>query len=238
MNKSIIGEQIWQGDHNGFLKQLCDAGELVKGGQAIQGYCLCATAYYSHYASQLRRKPWRAVFEFGRAQNYARLVARTAMLSELSHGQCDVVGTILLRRWLWMRGDAGIAVDFLIGGLDKEDVPYHSRALMTIGLAEGYFRLTRRNECFVAMTAALSFESFVWEEKDQKQARRQFSRVLRRAATLYFRLGDTLNADHIHEKALEYTNHPDYGSKDQAMKIRQEWKILHLPHFVQAFLPC
>jgi len=232
-------EKVWQGNPEGFQEQLEQARALERQNKSIEAYVLYATACYSHYSSLLRSHPLQAFLEFRQAKRYARLLGKIhegdKFLSALSHGQCDIIGTILLRRWLWLRADPKTAMKFLYAGLDKSHVPAHSVALMIMGIAEGNFLLGKECESEEGLLLVLTYRQSVEGEPDVLHARRQFCRVLRRAFGLHYKLGHIEMARDLHCEALECSELCE--SKDQFDKIQLEWKILHWPKWVQALLP-
>ncbi|OGZ46171.1 MAG: hypothetical protein A3C84_04920 [Candidatus Ryanbacteria bacterium RIFCSPHIGHO2_02_FULL_48_12] len=232
-------EKVWQRDLQGFQEQLTQARDLEQEGRCIEAYCLFATAYYSHYASQIKRHPIRAFLEFCQAKRYAELAFEESFSQQviLSHSKCDVIATILLRRWLWQKANptrAGLLLDV---GLAKADLPPHSHALMTMGLAEAHYLLGNKEGCVAKVEEALAHEASLETEQDQVQAHRQFCRVLRRAFTLYFKLGHVDKASGCFQKALEYAADQRWKSEDQHKKLLWERAVLRLPAFVQWLLP-
>ena len=232
-------EKVWQGDPAGLQEQLTQARKLKHEGKHLEAYCMYASAYYSHYASELNRNPFRALYEFWLARQYAwrafKHSAKTA--AELSYGHCDVLGNVFLEGWLWLRPDVSLAMSFLHEGLSKPDVPPHARALMTIAKAKGYCLLGNRKRSEEMALQALSYEDDIKTESDQVQAHRQFTRVLRRAMTLAHAYDGYENVLEFHTRALRMARDPRWRSRDQINKIYGEWRRLHRSPLAQAFLP-
>jgi hypothetical protein len=181
----------------------------------------------------------RAFYEFWLARLYAWRAFKYAVktVANLSHGQCDVLGTVFLDGWLWLKPQVSLAMSLLHEGLSFPDVPPHARALMTIGKAKGYSLFGNRTRCEEMAIQALSYEDSVKTEPDQVQAHRQFARVLRRAMTLAHKYDGYENVLELHARALRMARDPRWRSRDQINKIYAEWRKLHRSPLAQAFLP-
>ena len=232
-------EKVWQGDPAGLQEQLTQARKLKHEGKLLDAYCMYASAYYSHYTSELNRNPFRALYEFWLARQYAwRAFKHSAKAAtEPSYGQCEVLASVFLEGWLWLRPDVSLAMSFLHEGLSQPDVPPHARALMTIGKAKGYCLLGNRKQSEEMALQALSYEDDIKTESDQVQAHRQFTRVLRRAMTLAHTYDGYENVLEFHSRALRMARDPRWRSRDQINKIYGEWRRGHRSPLAQAFLP-
>ena len=155
MSAQSTGEKIWQNKIDGALKALEEARRMLRSGDKLGAYVKIASAHYSFATGQtgfLRRLA--AVRSFIRAKHWVRKAARFVQPEQqirqerydvLTHGQCDVIGTILLRRLLWVEDDPFEAFLFFDAGLKKENVPPHSRALLHMGAAEAVFAVNAAN---------------------------------------------------------------------------------------------
>ncbi len=236
------GEQVWQKDSAGLTEQLAQAYTLETEGKLLEAYLLRTTAFYSHYASQLLHNPIRALYEFSQAKQYARAtlgIIEKKGFDALSDGQCDVLATVLIRRWLWVRptkNDLFYAPILWEFGQRKNPLP-HSAALMHLGMAETYYLEREFDACKEEIAAALHLQTRVQAEINRTLAYRQFSRVLRRAALLSYKLGDHDHATELIAEARRFALHYAHGSRDQLYKINAEWKRRTLPPFLQLLLP-
>jgi len=249
MSAQSTGEKIWQNQLDGCQQALEEAKEMLQNGDKLGAYVKAASAHYSFATGQtgfLRRLA--TVRSFVRAKHWARKAARLVQPEQqvqlerydvLTHEQCDVIGTILLRRSLWMEGDPFEAFLFLDAGLKKENVPPHSRALLHMGVAEATLAVSAANtfKSKEHMHAALALESEIMSGADVVMAGRQFTRVLKRAFVLEWHLGDKAAAKAHYIRALQYARNPKWGSTGQLAKIEEAWSRLHSPSWWHWLLP-
>jgi len=237
--QTTTAEQIWRGDFVGLYAAFGDAEKLDRQGKTFEADVVRASALYS-YSSNWRH-PVRSLWNFWVARHYTSRAVRHVrrQTPEISHGQCDVLATILLRGWLWMRPSPREAMALFQIGLNLPDVPPHSRALMMIGVAEAHYLLGDSGTDYIwaYIRAAMMYEGLTKEEQDQKLAHRQFCRVLRRAMVLEWRIGGKVDAIELRNKARIYAKHPEYGSADQLRKIHDVWDRLRHPRFWHCLLP-
>lgn len=211
---SSVSEAVWQGKKGGLEGQLEQADKLEQQGDAFGAHCLRASAYYS------RRKLMQAKYW---AQRAIDLMAPRTGGPQPTHGQCDVLATVLLRRWLWMKADPHAAAQLFQMGLARFDVPAHSRALMEIGLAEVYLLLGQRGTCTPHIDTALSeAQPERYGSTDLVQHQRQCCRVWHRAAVLMHKLGKHQVAKTYWDRALNDASHPTWGAAGQVKKIKRE----------------
>ena len=233
-------ELVWQGAEEGFRATLTAANEAGECGRTIDAHCMRASAYYSRYASLIPRHIVQAVKTFRLARWHARL-AHHAMHRQgydgVTHGQFDVVGTILLRSWLWYRPNPKLAHDLLRRGLGLNHVPPHARALMIMGLAEARYLQRRHRECLGLIEQALILEKELNFEEDLPQAQRQFARVLRRAGALLYRLGESQRSAGALANAKLYASYGTSKSKDQEWKQRLNLLFLQVPSGLRWLVP-
>ena len=218
-------ELVWQGDWRGLRDALLDAQEIELNGDAFSAIVMRASALYS-YAHGIAAIP--RLLQARRYAERAAVLARTQGMKSLAHGQCDIIGTILLRRAVWRAPMPGEALKFFVTGLNKPGVPPHSRALMLIGKAETQEMLPHfRPYAQGNLEAALVLQNEVLHEADLVFARRQFVRVLRRAMALGARLHplDLTVAAGYRMKAEELARQePDEAVRMRMLKrIAKEW---------------
>jgi hypothetical protein len=216
---------------------LADANQVEQNGNRLGAQVLRASAYYSHVGRYLMKNLLRAWVLFRAAKNEVRRILGDTPAPgdhNLTDGQCDVIGTILLRRWLWEGSEPAKAMLLFNLGLAQEDVPPHSRALMTIGLAEACYLLGEHGVCVQYIDAAIAIALL---DGDTIHHKRQCCRVWRRAAVLMHKLGKRQPAKTYWERALADATHPIWGSKDQLNKIHQERFKLRWLWWLQWLLP-
>lgn len=241
------GELVWQGHPQGLREALLDAQDKEKLGDELSAAVMRASALYS-YARGMAA-PYRLL----RARHYAEKARRLGSVNgweTLSHGQCDVIGTILLRRFLWIRPKPNIALDFFNRGLARASVSPENQALFFIGKAEAYEllcsmsgererRIIYKRECSENIARALAFESDVFVRGDDTppQAARQYTRVLRRAFVLAWKCENVEQAVNLYAKAKAQARSKKWGSLSQLEKIQLTWNRLRFPRFWHRFLP-
>ena len=233
-------ELVWQGKEEGLQAVLVAADEAIKGGDTIGAHCLRASAYHSRYAALIPRNIGTAFTMFRLARWHAYLAYYTMHrqgYAGVTHGQFDVVATILLKSWLWHRPNPKLAHDLLKRGLALSNVPPHARALMIIGLAESRYLRRRRRECPGLIEQALLIEKDLAFEDDYDQARRQFARVLRRAGVLQYRLGSHEQALSSFARAKTIVELGSTKSADQAWKQRLSFLYMYIPNGFRWLVP-
>lgn len=161
-----------------------------------------------------------------------------------SDGQCDVIGTILLRRFFWIKPDPLRARLFLHAGLRKNPAS-ESEALLRIGLAEvGAVRgLTQvsKEEAERALELRLTAIPVRGLSKAQFKERavqidRQFTRVFRRAMVLAWNRGDPITARSCYLEALKLATDSESGSKSQEQKLTRAWDRLQKPRWWHKYM--
>ena len=165
------------------------------------------------------------------AKRYVFLAMKMDNSTLLDHGQCDVIGTILLRL-----GFPYEAYHYLERGLTKNPPP-HSKALLTIGLAEYYAEREKGKvspeedpSVLHAVLAALSLREQIEQEEDRVQALRQFQRVLLRATKLLLnRKTGHVSAKQIYAEAKLLANDPQIGTR--GMRLKTRLLVVRLLHF-------
>jgi hypothetical protein len=250
MAMSETAKKVWSADPAGFEGQLNTAYEHYLNGKFLAANVLYASAYYSHFKTHLVGKnPFRwflGIMEFQLSRKHARLAAghifHIALPGSVSHGEYDTVATPFLRSWFIIRPDPKIAERLLKDGLALSDVPAHSRALMTIGLAEASYFLGKPCEDIQnIIERALRLEPAVFKEDDRGQALLQFARVFSRAATLYYHMGFRDTSANCHLSALDCVTKAEeekgINLDYQRAKYGRAWSVTKLPGFVRFFLP-
>ncbi len=224
-------DKIWRGDISGLDEALRSAEKIEQEGKSLEAAVMRASAFYS-YAHGVAA-PFRLLL----ARKYADRANRLAMFlgeraeQTLTDGQCDVIGTILLRRALWKAPNPDEAIKFFVTGTNKPDVPPHSRALLLIGKAEAQHMLGDRARASESLQAALRLEEEALGEPDPVFAVRQFVRVLRRSMALEAKLhpDDMSRAARLLLKAEKLIERePDPAVRARMFgRIRQEWERTH-----------
>lgn len=231
-------ENIWKGNYEGLYQKLQEALRLEDEGNKLAALVVRASAFYS-YVSRTHR-PLRSLWNFAQAKHNARLAAHHVRFSEdgwkhITHDQCDVIGTILLRRFFWWESEVREALGFFQHGLHLNTAPAHSRALLHMGCAEAFHLLNEDRASIVHLKEALGFQRQVDAEPDRVQANRQFTRVLRRAMVLSSQLpqdyeeGSVYDPNSLYLKADEYATHPQWGSESQVEKLDQALREIGRP---------
>ena len=101
-----VADLVWSQEPAGFTQSLERADALDKT-DCIAADILRASTFYSY--SKDPQHPIRSFANFCVAKRYARMVAKEQLkpaAPTLTDGQYDVIGTILLRRWLWQKAEA------------------------------------------------------------------------------------------------------------------------------------
>lgn len=203
------GELIWQGNPLGLREALLDAQDTEKLGSALSAAVMRASVLYS-YAHGIA-----APYRFLRARysaEEARRLGSPGGYAMLTDGQCDVIGTILLRSCLWARPKPTIALEFFNLGLSLPDVPPHSRALMLVGAAEAHYLLGESEQSWYVLNEVITQVHDLAAELDPAKphewqarvhANRQVTRVYRRAMVLAERLGKGVTGTHCYLRALQ-----------------------------------
>lgn len=227
-------EAIWQNKSSGFTKGLLEAEALEDSGEKLAADVMRASIFYSYASGQSGVRKLLALWYFGVARWYVgSIIKRNPDLSTLSGTQCDVLGTILLRKLLWWPSRPAEALVCLEEGLKRIALPPHDRALLHIGLAEAYLALRDRERALQHMQNALELEGAIRLRVQDSTARvhgmRQFTRVLKRAMVLSWHLGDEISARELYGQALFHARHPEWKSLGQAAKIQEAMNALRHP---------
>ena len=199
-------EGVWQFNLRALFEKLDEAQRLeeVQHDQ-LAAEILRATTYYSFFLKRLAVRHARRAYD----------LAVPGEMVRLTDGQCDVLGTIL------MRVDLHKAEMLLRIGLQKNPPP-HSVALLRIGLAEIAFR--RGDYGTASQLAFMAHDQYGVvqnqpEDAEKIQAMRQFSRVFRRAMILFRNLDEDLDASYCEREGWRLVIHPQYGSRSQKWKF-------------------
>jgi hypothetical protein len=241
MTASETKRLVWQHRLKGFYGALEEAQRCEERGDYFSGTVLRASTFYS-YSSGLGH-PLRKMWNFVMAKWWAYKAARMAQAQNvdlLSHGTCDVIGTILLRgyRLGWfVRRQPQHALAFLLAGWKQTKVPPHARALLAIGIAEAEALLGHEVMSEEYLQEALSFEKAVREEPALEQSYPQFARALRRAGTLMYHRGERGVAFDLYQRARAYAEDKHYGSESQKLKLDEAWDRLHNPRLFDWLRP-
>ncbi len=239
------GELIWQGHPQGLREALLDAQDKGKLGDTLSAAVMSASALYSYMHGIAA--PYRLL----RARYWveeARRLGSPGGYAKLTHDQCDVIGTTLLRQWLWIRPQPQIALEFFVLGLARADVPPHSRALLLIGKAEAHYLLGEHEQSWDVLDEVITQAHDLAVERDpekphewqaQAHINRQMTRVYRRAMILADKLGKRVTATHCYLSALQcalFGGDPSVTCRiiDQ---IQNAWNRHFCPRFWHRFLP-
>lgn len=223
-----LRQLIWNLTLLGFVKGIKETGKL-KETYPLAAAIKRASLYYSYRLAVPLFFPYPFMMWAAEQLVWVALDLVNRGRGRLSHGDCDVVGTILLRRRC-LEG----ARKYLSLGLALNPPP-HSEALLRIGMAEvayeqarrasSYERLRHDAEVHEYISTALRLRPAVEQEEDRVQALRQFCRVLLRAAVLERRRSQLGTAADLYKKAQAIANDPVTGSRGQRLKNWIGWNL-------------
>ncbi len=218
-----VSEDGWQNRRRSLKDALRKAEELERAGAITAASAGRASAYYAFAAGQegfLGKV--RALIAFIRAKESARqcLLAAKGNLAVLSADELDVLGTIALRGALWIKPDPAQAIRFFEAGLLKQGCP-HTRALLSIGLAEAWLLAGNSRNAEANFVAAYLLEHRILLEEDRKQAHYHLMRVHARCYEVAFKLGLDGRTKYHYDRAKMLALDPEHGSTAQLMKLEQ-----------------
>jgi len=230
---TATSEKIWRGDPRGLREALLNAKELEGQGNLLDAAVMRASAFYSYVHGVLAlHRLYRARFYAEEAAALFAEKVRKEGEAKVSHGQCDVIGTILLRRVLWKKPNPSEALKFFVTGLNKSGMPFHSRALLYMGKAEAMHLMGSLDQADMFLHEAVWLEEEVLAERNLTFARRQFLRVLRRAFVLAHHIGRFDLAHDLYAQAKTYAaKEPDIAVATRAMeRVQREWDKVLFPN--------
>jgi hypothetical protein len=234
-NKDTASAKIWQGDRAGLREKLEEAQRLDDQHRSLEANVMRASAWYSCAGNAPSR--WEAFRAFSRGRQFAERAVRLLALESdhfVTGDQLDVMGTIVLRQFLWIRAKPHEALRLFYAGLKKPAMP-HTKALIHMGIAEARDWLGEKVAARNNMEIALSLEELTLTEPNPIDAKRQLSRVMRRAAVLSWKYGNKPQAEVLHKKARRYAIEGDASS--QVDKLDGAWARLQNPKLWHRFLP-
>ena len=230
---------IWSDDPEGLADGLKAADELVDESYYLAANIQRAKAYYARAKGV--QDSVRSLYYFWQAKrhaHYAVLQAEGEQLKNLTDAECEEIGALLLRRWLWFKPDPKGALIFFGQGLDKTPLAPHRKALLLIRSAEANHLLRHRvYDVEGTVRKALSLEEYVKLEDDKTEGMRQFLRVLRHAMALVWRIGNKAWAKELYEHSIRLSEDPEHPNYIQYLMTQSRWYLLNNFRWWHNFLP-